>query len=126
MKDKKLDKDEYLREVSANLVIEIFSIVKDQGKAFGYEFEHNLITSVVKNTVMVLVYNSLNDVSFPKKSSEQKKQEAIKQNFLLMKDSIQNAIADGFEAAMLKFTGQESGYYCKINTAGPPVNSLEI
>lgn len=120
------DVNKYLSEVSASIVNEVFGLVQEQSRTYGDQFGDNLSMSLIRNMVFVLVYNSLTNINLPKNISPQEAEAAIKLSYATMKDNIQNAIADGFEAASQKYSGQNLGYYCKVSTAGQPVNTMAI
>lgn len=120
------DKNQYMAEVSANIVNEVFGIVQDEARKYGDAFGDGLCMSLVRNTIFVLVYNSLTNINIPPGISPEEAEAMIKMSYAQMKDNLQNAIADGFEAASQKYSGQNLGYYCKVAPAGQPANTLAI
>ena len=125
-KEPEFNLEVYLSEVAATMVNEMFTIVQEEAGKHGDEFAASLALSILKNTVFVLVYNSLANAKIPDNASSEEAEHLVRLSFATMKDGIQNTIADAFESASNRFSGQNLGYYCKILTAGPPANTLEI
>lgn len=120
------DSKKYLTDVSAHIVNEVFDIVQGQARSYGDEFADNLSMSLIRNMIFVLVFNSLTNIKLPKNCTPEQAEATVKLSYATMKDNIQNAVADGFEAASQKYSGQNLGYYCKVSTAGEPVNTMAI
>lgn len=124
--DDGFDKEKYLSEVAASIVNEVFGIVQGEARKYGDSFGDSLSMSLIRNCIFVLVYNSLTNINIPDNASPEEADATIKLSYATMKDNLQNAIADGFEAASHKFSGQNLGYYCKVIPAGQPVNTVPI
>lgn len=118
--------DEYLNDLVAALVNETFNIIDIHEKEHGTAFAHKLSLSLVRNMVMVMVFRSISEVPSTKNATPEMIQKAVEGSFQNMRDDLQNAIADGFEGAFRRTSGQEMNYYCKIKPAGLPINTLEI
>jgi hypothetical protein len=114
-------------EISVAVVNEIFDVVQKEARdKKSDEFGDALSLSIIRNIIFVLVYNSVVNIEVPSNMSDEKIEELTKLSYATMKDNLQNAIADGFEAASEKYSGVSMGYYCKIIPAGPPVNTMAI
>lgn len=118
------DLTKYMADVSATIVNEIFEIVSKEAQAHGDVFAEGLSTSLIRNLIYVLILNSLLNPKTVEGSTKEQIEDSVRRSYAKVKSEIQNAVADGFESASAKYSGENLGYYCKVMTAGQPSNKI--
>lgn len=103
------------------LVDEMCKIFNAQEASKGQDYARTLIAYMVSGIIASSIHRAL----ISKPPGEITKQEAydyVSGNFKQMKVSIQEAVAVGFEVAMMEYTKQPVEYYCQVKTVPNQMN----
>lgn len=115
----------WLMKLTHHLCKENFKIIDAQTVAKGQDAADMLVVNFLAQFIGNILHRRLNE----RPNNLHDKEELIQytqNNFADMKLKLQNAVASGFENAMMNYTGKPVEYYCHVTPVGPAVNKLPL
>lgn len=114
--------DSWVEEFALHIANESIKLVEEIGKPKGAEKQ--LASKFMQYYVEKMIVNAFKDVE-GKKMNQIEVFELAKNNYLAVKQEIQEEVARGFERAFKNFLGQSVEYYCQIKLV-PEVANKEM
>lgn len=114
----------YRNELATEITKNVFALADEHRKEYGSDFVLDVLLQILSSTVATLVRRSLEPDD---KLSPAEQEKMIREQYSVVKGSLQHAISSGFSGAFLSFDEEsEADFYCEIKPVGQPVNKLPI
>jgi hypothetical protein len=114
-----MDSESYTQQLSRETVNKLFAfysgVTEDR-----LVLRENLMV-FVNEFIQIVIAQALAD--FDAKANKKDKLKQVFNNFTVLKENIQEQVANSFSQAMRKYAGQEIDYYCLIKQVADPVNN---
>jgi len=107
-----ITQEQWLMQFTTAMVEEVLSLTNEQVKLYGAEFGHTARLNVIASLVSSMVYKEL--TYEPKSKLLSLATEECHRAYTQVKSDIQEAVASGFEGAVMAWRGDSPEYYCVV------------
>jgi len=114
-----MDSESYTQQLSRETVNKLFAFYS--GVTPDNAALRTNMMIFVNEFIQIVIAQALSD--FDTQATKKAKMKQVFNNFTLLKESIQEQIANSFSQAMRKYAGQDIDYYCLIKQVADPVNN---
>jgi hypothetical protein len=113
---------QWVENFTDNVAQESIKLLKAYGSSKANKHKVDLLKQFLVSYVKLIVYHAvakLPDTILSEKDSFK----FARENYKSIKIDIQDAVADGFQQAIVPFANADVDYYCNISTVGDPINT---
>jgi len=114
-----MDSESYTQQLSRETVNKLFAFYSGVAPD-NCALRQNLMI-FVNEFIQIVIAQALSD--FDPCARKKRKMKQVFNNFTVLKENLQEQIANSFSQAMHKYAGQDIDYYCLIKQVADPVNN---
>lgn len=107
--------ESWSEEFAKTMSMETFRLIDASANGLPDILFHTLMNSYISNLIKIFMLSVLKERPSGSYSKKEAYEFAIK-NFSFVKSQFQDAVASGFQEAMLQYTNKQCEYYCVVKT----------